>query len=95
MRALVDARIDAWQKQTGERIKQLAKIYAAMPPGSAAGLIDQLDADLATQILRKMKHKKSAAVLARLSQERALTVSRQVAHPLSFEPANLDEETVQ
>ena len=95
MRELVDARIDAWQKESGRRIKQLAKIYASMPPNSAAGLIDDLDAELATQILRRMRHKQSAAVLARLSRKRALTVSRQVAHPLSFEPASLEEESVQ
>lgn len=91
MRDIVELRITAWQKQSGKRIKQLAKIYASMPPKSAAGLIDQLDANLATQILRKMKHKQSAAVLSRVTRERALTVSRQVAHPLSFEPAELEE----
>lgn len=95
MRDVVETRIDAWQKQSGERIGRLAKIYASMPPGSAAALIDQLDANLATQILRKMKHKQSAAVLARISSERALTLSRQVAHPLSFEPAELDEGELQ
>ena len=95
MRDVVDSRIAAWQNQTGKRIAQLAKIYASMPPANAAGLIDDLDANLATQILRKMKYKKSAAVLARVSRERALTVSRQVAHPLSFEPAKLDEGNVQ
>ena len=95
MREVVETRIDAWQKQSGERIGQLAKIYASMPPASAAALIDQLDANLATQILRKMRHKQSAAVLARISSERAITVSRQVAHPLSFEPAELEEGQLQ
>jgi flagellar motility protein MotE (MotC chaperone) len=86
-RATMQSRIEAWQKEGGERIQQLAKIYAAMTPTKAARLIDSLEANLATQILSKMKHKKSAAVIERVSKDRALTVSRQVAHPLSFDPA--------
>lgn len=86
-RATIVSRIEAWNKENGERIQQLAKIYASMKPARAASLIESLDANLATQILSKMKHKKSAAVLERISQDRAIVVSRQVAHPLSFEPA--------
>jgi len=88
-RETMEKRITAWEASSGERIRQLAKIYAAMKPAKAAQLLEGLDANLATQILSKMKHKKSAAILERIESERALTVSRQVAHPLSFEPADL------
>lgn len=86
IRGIVERRIAAWEKQNGDRIRQLAKIYAQMPPGRAAPLIEALDVRLATQILSRMKDKKSAAVMALLSPERALKVSRRVAHPLSFDP---------
>ncbi|MFQ5418360.1 MAG: MotE family protein [Myxococcota bacterium] len=64
------------------RISRLAKVYAEMPAGRAAPLLEQLDLDLATSILSKMKHKKSAAVLALMSRRNALRVSNRVAHPL-------------
>ncbi len=85
-RETMESRIDAWDKEGGRRIKRLAKIYEAMKPAKAARLLELLDANLATQIISKMKHKKSAAVIERIAEERALTVTRQVAHPLSFDP---------
>lgn len=87
----IESRIAAWEKKGNPRIKRLAKIYEAMQPANAAELLERLDANLATQIIAKMKHKKSAAVIERVSKKRALTVSRQVAHPLSFDPATETE----
>lgn len=86
-RKIIEKRIAAWENDDSTRIKRLAKIYEAMKPAHAAKLLDDLDANLVTQIITRMKHKKSAAVIERISQQRALTVSRQVAHPLSFDPA--------
>jgi len=88
-RQTMERRIQSWESERGERVRQLAKIYAAMKPTKAARLLEGLEANLATQILRNMKHKKSAAILERIEAERALAVSRKVAHPLSFEPADV------
>lgn len=44
--------------------------------------------ELATQIVAGMKHKQSAAVLSLVSEDRALAMSRNVAHPLGMEPAS-------
>ena len=85
----MERRIESWESERGERVRQLAKIYAAMKPIKAARLLEGLEANLATQILSNMKHKKSAAILERIEAERALAVSRKVAHPLSFEPADV------
>ena len=85
-RQTIESRLEAWEAASGERIRQLAKIYSAMKPAKAARLLEELEANLATQILRKMKHKQSAAILERIDADRALAVSRKVAHPLSFEP---------
>ncbi len=84
-------RIESWDAERGVRIRQLSKIYAAMKPNKAARLLEGLEANLATQILSKMKHKSSAAIFERIESGRALAVSRKVAHPLSFEPADLAE----
>lgn len=85
---VVEQRIAAWEESNGDAIRQLAKIYSSMPPGRAAPLLEQMDIELATQLVAKMKHKDSASVLSLLSQERALAMSRQVAHPLGMKPAD-------
>jgi flagellar motility protein MotE (MotC chaperone) len=87
VRGTVERRIAAWQEENGDSVRRLAKIYAAMPPLRAARLIEGLELDLATQIVAKMKHKQSAAVLALIRQERALAMSQQVVHPLRGLPA--------
>lgn len=83
----VEERIAAWEADNGDSVRKLAKIYAALQPARAASLLEELDVALATQIVAKMKDKKSAAVLARISETRALDMSRRVAHPLAMEPA--------
>ena len=87
VRRTVERRIAAWSEESGDTVRRLAKIYAAMPPQRAARLIEGLDLDLATQVVAKMKHKQSAAVLALIGRERALAMSRQVVHPLRGRPA--------
>ncbi len=86
----LEQRIQAWEEGAGDSIRKLSKIYAAMPPKRAAALLEGLELSLATQIVSKMKDKQSAAVLGLLSGERALQLSRQVAHPLMMDPASID-----
>ncbi len=85
----VEERIAAWEADNGDSVRKLAKIYAAMPPTRAAQLLEELEVELATQIVARMKDKKSAAVLAQISERRALSMSRRVAHPLGMEPARV------
>lgn len=83
----VEERIAAWEEDNGDAVRKLAKIYAALQPARAAALLEELEVGLATQIVAKMKDKQSAAVLAKISEMRALDMSRRVAHPLAIEPA--------
>ena len=82
----VEERIAAWEADNGNSVRKLAKIYAALAPARAAELLEELEVGLATRIVAKMKDKQSAAVLARISETRALDMSRRVAHPLAMEP---------
>lgn len=87
MATTIEERLAAWEESNAARsISKLAKIYGEMPPGKAAPLIEELDLDLATQVLAKMKPKKSAALLPLLSESRALSISRFVGHPLGVPP---------
>ncbi len=86
----VEARILEWEGQDDARIKRLAKVYESMPPDSVAPLLENLEIDLATSIVSRMKAKKSGAVLAVMEREEALVLSRRVARPLAPRPE--DEE---
>jgi len=83
-RESLETQMQVFEKQGGERVKKLSRIYAAMPPAGAAQLLNELDPQLTTQILSKMKPKESAAVLGRLERQLAVTVSVEVANPLGI-----------
>ena len=59
----VEQRIAEWEESNGDAVRQLAKIYSSMPPQRAAPLLEQMDVELATQLVAKMKYKDSASVL--------------------------------
>lgn len=83
--AAVEQRIEGWKAEQGDKsISRLARIYGTIPPVKAGPLIEQLDLDLATRIVAKMKPGQSAALLPFLSTERALAMSWLVAHPLAM-----------
>ena len=82
IRAEVETRILAWSAQGHDRIEQLSGVYSAMPASEAANLLAKLDLDLSVSIIRQMKKKVSASVLAAMKSDRALLVSRRILQPL-------------
>lgn len=82
IRTEVEDRIAAWTAQGQDRVGQLSGVYAAMPPGDVAELLGRLDLDLAVSVIRQMKKKVSASVLAAMRPERALLISRRILQPL-------------
>lgn len=82
IRAEVETRILAWSAQGQDRIAQLSGVYSAMPPAEAAELLAKLDLDLSVSVIRQMKKKISAGVLAAMKPDRALLISRRILEPL-------------
>ncbi len=82
IRQEVEDRIAEWSSQGRDRVSQLADVYASMPPQKAGRLLDKLDLDLAVAVVRNMKKKSSAAILASMRADRALLVSRRMLKPL-------------
>ena len=82
IRAEVEDRIHAWASQSGDRVAQLAKVYAEMPEAKAGSLLGRLELDLAVSVIRQMKKKSSAGVLAAMGSDRALLVSERLLKPL-------------
>jgi flagellar motility protein MotE (MotC chaperone) len=66
-----------------KRIKQLAKVYAAMRPEEAARILETLDDDLCINILSSMgDDRQKAKILSALSGEKAGRVSKKISMPL-------------
>ena len=82
IRQEIEDRIAEWTSQGADRVSQLASVYSSMPPDKAGELLGRLDLDLAVSVLRGMKKKSSAGVLAAMKPDRALLVSRRLLTPL-------------
>ncbi|HEB90860.1 MAG TPA: hypothetical protein ENI85_14900 [Deltaproteobacteria bacterium] len=82
IRAEIEDRISDWTAQGQDRVMQLANVYSSMPPTKAGALLGKLDLDLAVSIIRGMKKKSSAGVLAAMRPDRALEISRRMLKPL-------------
>ena len=78
----IEDRISDWSTQGQDRVLQLSNVYSSMPPNKAGKLLGKLDLDLSVSIIRGMKKKSSAGVLAAMSPDRALSVSRRMLRPL-------------
>lgn len=63
-------------KKKSTQIEQLANVYGSMDPKEAAGLIEQLDIQISLALLQKMPEKRIAQILALMSPERALAITR-------------------
>src|SRR5690606_1992840 len=78
----VETRIAALEALQGGGVSRLAKVYAAMAPEHAARLRGELDAEVATARGGHMKEKQSAAVLAAMTPEAAVRVTRHAVLPV-------------
>ncbi|RMG40494.1 MAG: hypothetical protein D6719_10845 [Candidatus Dadabacteria bacterium] len=58
------------------QIDQLANVYSSMNPKEAAALIEQLDITIAIGLLKRMPEKRIGQILALMSPERALNITR-------------------
>ncbi len=72
-----EIRAEVARKKTAEeqKIKHLIKVYSAMKPQSAAGLIEKLDIKLAIELLSKMKGDAVGKILSFVDTEKAAKIS--------------------
>jgi flagellar motility protein MotE (MotC chaperone) len=83
LRTRIEERLASFRQENGDSVQRLVKIYAEMPPSQAAHLLESLEPGLATDVVRRMKQKQAAAVLALMSPTTALRISELVARPLA------------
>jgi flagellar motility protein MotE (MotC chaperone) len=65
--------------QQDEAATKLAKMYEAMPPAKAAPILSTLDPEVTLDILRRMKERQAAAVLAAMDAGVAAQISSRLS----------------
>lgn len=67
------------EKKRNGQIEQLANVYGSMNPTEAAALMEQLDVTIALALLEKMPEKRIGQILALMTPERALALTRMLS----------------
>lgn len=66
-------------RKQGAKLDQLANVYGSMNPKNAAELIEQLDIEIGKRLIERMPEKRMAQILAMMSPDRALTITRMLS----------------
>ncbi len=75
MRMELEKQLGQKDEIEAKRIKQLSRMYEKMEPAQAAGLMSDLDEDLAVQILSGMKAKAAGRLLDAMNKDKATSLS--------------------
>jgi flagellar motility protein MotE (MotC chaperone) len=67
---------DKDDKKRQAQLEQLANVYGSMSPQEAAALMEQLDVTIALSLLERMPEKRIGQILALMTKERALMITR-------------------
>jgi flagellar motility protein MotE (MotC chaperone) len=66
-------------KHVEENIMKLAKVFESTPPENVGPLLEELDIEIAAQILLRMNGKKAGAVWGYVKQEKALKIIKEMS----------------
>lgn len=75
----IEGLIEKHDDQEKLKIDNLVKIYTAMKPKDAARIFEQMDMPILIQVIKGMKERVSAAILADMSPDRANAVTTELA----------------
>jgi flagellar motility protein MotE (MotC chaperone) len=67
------------EKKRSDKLDQLANVYGSMNPPEAAALMEQLDVTIALELIQKMPEKRIAQILALMTPNKALTITRMLS----------------
>ena len=71
--------LDQYRVTSDERIKHLVKIYSSMKPKPAGTLMNTLDSDVATEVMRNMKGEIAGQILAQMDPLKAAAITKNLA----------------
>ncbi len=75
MRRRIDMAVNRVEEQKLKSLKKLAKVYEAMPAKDAASILSGMDVDIVLEVVRNMKERPAAKILAALDPARAAAIS--------------------
>ncbi len=86
LQASVEKLIGQFDEREEARIKSLVTIYEKMRPKDAARIFNDLDMTTSIAVLKRMREGKAAAIIARMSAEKAMAVTNHLAKPRQLPP---------
>jgi flagellar motility protein MotE (MotC chaperone) len=78
----ITAATEAFKAEETKRIKDLAKVYEAMPPAKAGAMLEALDTPTAAGITMNMKREKAGTIWGHLSQKKAAEITKEITRAL-------------
>lgn len=78
LEASVKAEVESYRRISDERIKHLVKIYSSMKPQAAAGLMNNLDLDVAVEVFLNMKGEIAGGILSYMDTKKAATITSEL-----------------
>ncbi len=79
IRTKISSRLDEKVKVDQEKVDKLVEFYSNMKPQNAAKVFEDIDEDLAVEILNKMKKKSAADIMNLLKSDKAQKLSEKFA----------------
>lgn len=74
----VEAKVQVMEEERDRMLGQLARVYDTMKADAAAGILAGIDVDTSTEILRRMKERNAAQVMASLEPKAAARISQRM-----------------
>jgi flagellar motility protein MotE (MotC chaperone) len=74
----VEAQIERRDKVVDERLDQIAKVYQAMKPKEAAKTLEEMDDDMAVQILERISGRNIAKIFNTMPKDRVRELTRRL-----------------
>lgn len=78
----VASAMEAYKAEESKRIKNLAKVYEAMPPAKAGAMLETLDIQTAAGITMHMKRDKAGTIWGYMSPKRAAEITKEITQSL-------------
>lgn len=76
----VEEHVRVMEEERSQMLGQLARVYETMKPDEAAGILEGIDVDTSTEIIRRMKERSAAGVMASLEPRAAARISQRMLH---------------
>jgi flagellar motility protein MotE (MotC chaperone) len=76
------AATEAFKTEETKRLKDLARVYEAMPPAKAGAMLETLDTPTAAGITMNMKRDKAGTIWGYLSQKKAGEITKEITRSL-------------